>query len=292
MGGKIGTGECGVKPAWLKKKLVLQGMGPMQGNLGKWGLNTVCESARCPNISECFSKKTATIMIMGNVCTRSCKFCAVATGRPKPLDPAEPENTALWAKGLGLKYIVITSVDRDDLADFGAGHFAETVRKVKIHNPDSAVEVLTPDFQGRGEFVNMVCGSGPKVYNHNIETVERLTPVVRSAAKYGRSLSVLDHVKKNFPQMFTKSGLMLGLGESKDEVVRTMKDLRRNGCDFLTLGQYLQPTAKHLAVSEYINPDRFCEYRQIGLDLGFASVLSGPFVRSSYHAGELLKNSA
>ncbi|MBI2340004.1 MAG: lipoyl synthase [Deltaproteobacteria bacterium] len=278
-----------MKPPWLKKKLSLTALQPMQKKLRALNLHTVCEEARCPNISECFARGIATIMIMGEVCTRACKFCAVATGRPKSLDPADPRRVAHWASSLGLKHLVITSVDRDDLPDLGAGHFAETVRQIRRENPGMIVEVLTPDFQGKGELISQVAGTGPEIYNHNLETVQRLTPRVRSASKYARSLSVISHVKKNFPRQFTKSGLMLGLGEEEEEVIGAMRDLVESGCDLLTLGQYLQPTPKHLPVVEYIHPDRFNTFKQIGEEIGFRAVFSGPFVRSSYMAENFLK---
>lgn len=275
-----------MKPEWLKKKWTAPGLLAMQKKLRDSNLHTVCEEARCPNISECFNKGVATVMIMGDICTRSCKFCAVKTGRPGPLDSHEPQHVATWAQGLGLKHLVITSVDRDDLADLGARHFAETVRAVREHNPKMVIEVLTPDFQGRGDCLNEVCEEEPHIFNHNLETIRRLTPQVRSAAKYDRSLKVLAWVRENFPGMMTKSGIMLGLSETREELQEAMQDLLKHGCRMLTLGQYLQPTPKHLPVTEYIHPDRFEEYKSIGLALGFKAVFSGPFVRSSYLADE------
>ncbi|MBI4412459.1 MAG: lipoyl synthase [Deltaproteobacteria bacterium] len=273
-----------MKPPWLKKKLSLNALQPMQRKLRGLNLHTVCEEARCPNISECFGRGIATIMIMGDICTRACKFCAVATGRPKPPDPDEPFKTAQWARELGLRHLVITSVDRDDLPDLGAAHFAETVRQIRSKNQGMIIEVLTPDFQGKGDLISKVAETEPEIYNHNLETVKRLTPHVRSASKYARSLSVLSFVKKNFPHLTVKSGLMLGLGETEEEVVGAMKDLVNSGCDLLTLGQYLQPTPKHLPVVEYIHPDRFEAFKKIGMELGFGAVFAGPFVRSSYMA--------
>lgn len=226
-------------------------------------------------------------MIMGDVCTRTCKFCAVKSGRPQALDPEEPYQVALWAKDIGFRHLVLTSVDRDDLSDLGAGHFAKTITLVKEHNPNTVVEVLTPDFQGKAQFIQQVIAAKPKVFNHNLETVARLTPKVRSASSYQRSLAVIQTVKQNDPQMITKSGLMLGLGETPAEIFETMTDLLEHGCDMLTLGQYLQPTQKHLAVAEYIHPDFFEELKQKGLKMGFRSVFSGPFVRSSYLADEV-----
>ncbi len=273
-----------MKPDWLKKRYNFSEVREMKQKLRGLKLHTVCEEARCPNISECFARGTATVMIMGDICTRACKFCAVATGRPKPLDIEEPLHVAEWAHSLGLKHIVITSVDRDDLPDMGAKHFAQTINEVRNLNPKMVIEVLTPDFQGRDQLINEVCESKPLIFNHNLETIERLTPSVRSAAKYRRSLYVIEHVKKNYPMLMTKSGLMLGLGEKEEEVLQTMHDLKNHGCDFLTLGQYLQPTQKHLPVAEYIPPQKFDEYRVKGEEMGFRGVFSGPFVRSSYMA--------
>lgn len=273
-----------MKPAWLKKSYSFSDIRAMKQRLRGFQLHTVCEEARCPNISECFARGTATVMIMGDICTRSCKFCAVATGRPQPLDPNEPVHVAQWTRQLGLKHVVITSVDRDDLPDQGAQHFAKTIREVKKENPEIIVEVLTPDFQGKTELIDEVCQTDPHIFNHNLETVERLTPHVRSAAKYRRSLSVIQHVKKNYPHFYTKSGLMLGLGEKEDEVIQAMRDLVNHGCDLLTLGQYLQPSPRHLPVVDYIPPKKFDEYQKEGETLGFRAVFAGPFVRSSYMA--------
>ena len=268
-----------MKPAWLKRPFSQTGILPMKADLRRLKLHSVCEEARCPNLPECFSKKVATVMIMGEICTRSCKFCAVTHGRPAALDPAEPTNVAHWVYESQLRHVVITSVD-----------FFQTVREVKKTNPQTTVEVLTPDFQGRGGLIGRVCSAGPAIYNHNLETVERLTPHVRSASKYRRSLGVIAWVKKNHPNQITKSGLMLGLGETKGEVIQTMREMIESGCDLLTLGQYLRPTPEHLPVAEYIHPSRFDEYRETGLSLGFKGVFSGPFVRSSYLADEFLHN--
>lgn len=259
----------------------------MKEKLRSHKLHTVCEEAECPNLPECFSKKVATIMIMGDICTRACKFCAVATGRPLALDPDEPKNVGIWAKDIGFKHLVITSVDRDDLPDQGANHFAETIRQVRAYNPGIVIEVLTPDFQGKTDLVKIVCEAKPLIFNHNLETVERLTPSVRSAAKYKVSLAVINWVKQNYPNQITKSGLMLGLGETRDEVLQSMRDLKNNGCDYLTLGQYLQPAKKYLEVQEYIHPDQFKEYEVLGMQMGYKAVFSGPFVRSSYMAEEV-----
>lgn len=273
-----------MKPEWLKKKFSLPALRTMKASLRDSSLHTVCEEARCPNISECFSRGTATVMIMGDTCTRSCKFCAVATGRPGALDRGEPEHVARWTLESGMKHLVITSVDRDDLPDQGAHHFAETIRQVKQLNPHVIVEILTPDFQGKEELIDIVCQTKPRIFNHNLETVERLTPQVRSAAKYHRSLSVISHVKKTYPDILTKSGIMLGLGETEEELLKSMQDLVRHGCDLLTLGQYLQPTKNHLPVSHYVSPEKFEHFKKQGEEMGFQSVFSGPFVRSSYMA--------
>jgi len=280
-----------MKPVWLKKRLSEPGVMAMKDNLRHLKLHSVCEEARCPNLSECFSKKIATIMIMGDICTRACKFCAVKTGRPLALDPKEPQNVAEWVKEMGLRHVVITSVDRDDLPDLGANHFAETIKVVGAFNPHTKIEVLTPDFQGRAELIKIVCEASPLVFNHNLETVRRLTPQVRSAAKYETSLFVIKWVKDNFPSMITKSGLMLGLGETVDETIEAMKDLRSAGCDMLTLGQYLQPTSKHLPVIDYIQPSVFDSLKDRGTKMGFRAIFSGPFVRSSYMAEHIFEES-
>lgn len=252
-------------------------------------LHTVCESARCPNLPECWSKKTATFMILGDTCTRSCGFCAIKVGRGLQLDPHEPENVAKVANDLGLKHVVVTSVARDDLADEGSMQFAETIKSLRKINPLTIVEVLTPDFKGKRWCIQNVTNARPDIYNHNIETVERLHTVVRPQAKYARTLKVLETVKELDSTIHTKSGIMLGLGETRDEVVKTLEDLRNIGVDAVTIGQYLRPTMKHLPVNTFIHPDEFKEYEKIGEDLGFAFVASGPFIRSSYNAIEFSK---
>lgn len=279
------------KPDWLRKKLSLVNQRGVKKELRDLNLHSVCEEASCPNISECFSKGVATVMIMGDTCTRSCKFCNVKTGKPLALDPQEPQNVANWIQAHGYKHIVITSVDRDDLKeDLGARHFAEVIRKTKEVNPNTNVEVLTPDFQGREDCLDIVCAEEIFVFNHNLETTRNLTPQVRSASNYDRSLNVIKYVKDNFKKMFTKSGIMLGLGEEKEEVISSMRDLHDHGCDLLTLGQYLQPSKKHLPVSRFIHPDEFAEFKEIGeKEIGFKKVFSGPFVRSSYLADELVE---
>lgn len=278
------------KPEWLKKRISLSKQRPMKNNLRSLNLHSVCEEAACPNISECFSKGVATVMIMGDTCTRACKFCDVKTGRPAPLDPNEPEHVAKWAKEYNLRHLVITSVDRDDLKDdLGSTHFAKVIVRVKQVNPKSTIEVLTPDFQGREECIERVCQTPVYVYNHNLETIERLTPTVRSASNYKRSLNVLKYVKDHHSKILTKSGIMLGVGEAKEEALKAMQDLVDHGCDLLTLGQYLQPSQKHLPVSRYVHPDEFAELKEKGEKMGFRAVFAGPFVRSSYLADELIE---
>ena len=249
-------------------------------------LVTVCEEARCPNLGECWSKKTATFMIMGDTCTRSCRFCAVKTGKGGPLDPDEPRRIAESAATLGLKHTVVTSVNRDELPDGGSLHFAETISYLKRLLPSTIVEVLTPDFLGNKENIQNVVNARPHVYNHNIETVPRLYRKVRPQAKYGRSLQLLQYVKKADASIYTKSGLMVGLGETKDEVISLLEDLRAHDVDAVTIGQYLKPGKNYLDVVEYVHPDVFAEYKIIGEAMGFMFVASGPFIRSSYNAKE------
>lgn len=252
-------------------------------------LHTVCESARCPNLPECWSKKTATFMILGDTCTRACGFCAIKVGRPLAVDGEEPENVAEVTRELGLKHVVVTSVARDDLADEGSGQFAETIRAIRRKCPQTIVEVLTPDFKGKRWCIKNVTDAKPEIFNHNIETVERLQTIVRPQAKYERTLQVLKTVKELDSSIYTKSGLMLGLGESKEEVVNTLQDLREVGVDAVTIGQYLRPTMRHLPVNTFIHPKQFKEYEEIGMEMGFAFVASGPFIRSSYNAIDFSK---
>jgi lipoic acid synthetase len=252
-------------------------------------LHTVCESARCPNLPECWSKKTATFMILGDTCTRSCGFCAIKVGRGLEVNPEEPADIARVANDLGLKHIVVTSVARDDLPDQGAKQFADTIRELHKSNPLAIVEVLTPDFRGREWCIKLVTDAKPEIYNHNIETIERLHTVVRPQAKYRRTLDLLQKVKQLDPAIYTKSGIMLGLGETKEEVLTVLKDLRSVGVDAVTIGQYLRPTMHHLPVHSFIHPDEFKTYEQLGDELGFAFVASGPFIRSSYNAIEFSK---
>ena len=247
-------------------------------------LNTVCEEAHCPNIGECWHHGTATFMILGDVCTRACPYCAVAHGRPAGLDTAEPERVAEAVERMGLRYVVITSVDRDDLADGGASLFAETVRQIRERLPACRVEVLIPDFKGRHSSLEAVLDAGPDVLNHNIETVPRLYRVARPGGRYPRSLELLDRARRYAPSVPTKSGLMVGLGEQWDEVVATIADLHTVGCGILTIGQYLSPSPAHLPVARYYHPDEFEMLRTIALNMGFGHVESGPLVRSSYHA--------
>jgi len=275
-------------PEWLKKRApkeeILQ---EMQRLLRSLSLHTVCEEARCPNIGECFARKTATFMILGDRCTRNCTFCAVKKGNPLPLDPQEPENIAKAVNKLRLKYVVITSVTRDDLNDGGANQFAKTIREISKLNKKTKTEVLIPDFKGSLPSLKKVIEAKPFVLNHNLETVSRLYSQVRPLANYKRSLKLLKQAKELNPSIHTKSGLMVGLGETSDEIVKVMKDLRQVKCEILTIGQYLRPSIKHLPVKEYIKPEEFQEYKKIGKSLGFLSIISGPFVRSSYRAGEI-----
>src|SRR5271157_2115016 len=249
-------------------------------------LNTVCEEAACPNIGECWKEKHATVMILGRVCTRACTFCNVATGRPDQLDPCEPERVAAAIAMLGLSHVVVTSVDRDDLDDGGAGHFAQTIRAIHAAAPGTTIEVLTPDFLRKEGAVETVVAARPDVFNHNLETVPRLYAEVRPGARYFASLRLLDRVKEIDPAMFTKSGIMVGLGEVKTEVLQVMDDLRAADVDFLTIGQYLQPTIKHHAIARFVTPEEFHSYRSFALGKGFLLVSASPLTRSSYHAGE------
>ncbi|MBN3563048.1 lipoyl synthase [Aliamphritea spongicola] len=254
-------------------------------------LHTVCEEASCPNLAECFSHKTATLMIMGAICTRRCPFCDVAHGKPMLLDPEEPRNVAETINKLGLRYVVITSVDRDDLRDGGSGHFAECVKEARALNPNLKVELLVPDFRGRmAVALDNLSEHAPDVLNHNLETVPRLYKQVRPGADYQWSLDLLKQFKDRHPQVDTKSGLMVGLGETKEEILQVMRDLRSHNVDMITIGQYLQPTKHHLAVERYVTPEEFKEYEVLGYELGFKSVASGPMVRSSYHADMQAKN--
>lgn len=274
-----------MKPEWLKIDLTSKkSSGETAGILGRHHMNTICTSGLCPNRTECWAARTATLMIGGEVCTRKCRFCNTLSGRPRPLDPEEPRHVAESIRELGLRYAVITSVDRDDLPDYGASHWQKTVEAIQELNPDTKIELLIPDFMGRADLIRQVLTTRPHVCGHNMETVRRLTPSVRSVAKYDRSLDVLAEITNCGIE--AKTGFMLGLGETHDEILQTMNDILATGCRRLTLGQYLQPTAQHLPVEAYITPRQFEEYKKIALEKGFRHVVSGPLVRSSYHAAE------
>jgi lipoic acid synthetase len=275
-------------PGWLRTTLPTSAsFGRTRALLDELKLHTVCESARCPNHWECWSKGTATFMIAGDRCTRACGFCAVTTAKPLPLEADEPARVAEAARRMGLKHVVVTAVARDDLRDGGADHFRRTIEAVRQLNPGIVIEVLTPDFNDRDESIDRVLAARPDIFNHNLETVRRLTPAVRSRATYERSLSVLAKVKQRAGvSVYTKSGLMLGLGETEQELFMALADLRAARCDILTLGQYLQPTLKHLPVVEFITPERFQQHGERARGMGFLHVASGPMVRSSYHAEE------
>jgi lipoic acid synthetase len=276
-------------PEWLKRPIpAAGGMAFTRSLVAELGLETVCESARCPNRSECWTRRTATFMILGDVCTRPCGFCAVKRGRPEEVALDEPERLAEACHRLGLRHVVITSVTRDDLADGGADHFRQCVLAVR-RKTGATIEVLTPDFDGRGDLIDIVVSARPEVFNHNMETVARLQHHVRRKSQYQVSLAVLEHVKRSQPQIRTKSGLMLGLGETTEEILETLADLRAIGCDLLTLGQYLQPSPRHLPVMRYLPPAEFDELGRLARGLGFVDVASGPFVRSSYHADEMAR---
>ena len=281
------------KPPWLRRSLPRGSKSRaihalIRGNR----LHTVCEEALCPNMGECFSRGTATFLILGSVCTRSCRFCAIAHGKPVPPDPKEPARVAGAVREMGLDYVVVTSVTRDDLPDGGASHFTETILAVREESPEARVEILIPDFQGNHRALFSVISARPDVLNHNIETVPRLYGVVRPEASYRRSLALLEKVKKESPKMPVKSGLMLGLGETSEEISRTLSDLVHAGCDIVTLGQYLQPSKRNLPVDRFVPPHEFDEWRETALGMGFAGVVSGPLVRSSYKAGELYRTVA
>lgn len=280
------------KPSWLRAKMPGGGKyNAVRDNVREHRLATVCEESKCPNIGECWTAGTATIMVMGAVCTRACRFCSVDTGNPNGwLDSEEPANTARSVELMDLKYVVITSVDRDDLEDGGAGHYAACVAAIKKLRPQTGVEALTPDFDGRTDLVEQVVDSGLEVFAQNVETVRRLTHPVRDPrAGYEQTIDVLRHAKKHRPDVLTKTSLMLGLGETEEEIRQTMDDLRAAKVDILTMGQYLRPTKNHLAIERYVTPDQFETYRQWGLDRGFLEVVSGPMVRSSYRAERVLE---
>ncbi|MHB8732545.1 MAG: lipoyl synthase [bacterium] len=275
------------RPEWLKVKLPA---GPnfrdLAGVMRTQALHTVCEEARCPNIGDCWERRTATFLILGNVCTRHCAYCAIAHGLPTELDAEEPERVASAVAAMGLRHVVVTSVDRDDLRDGGAEMFARTIRFIRERVPRGSIEVLIPDFKGDGAALDVVLEAAPNILNHNIETVARLFPAVRSGGRYGRSLELLARAKSRGTRWLTKSGMMVGLGESTDEVVETMRDLRGAGCDILTIGQYLSPGKDYVPIVRYYHPDEFAALKAEGLAMGFRHVESGPLVRSSYHADE------
>jgi lipoic acid synthetase len=275
------------KPEWLKVRAPgSPGYLRLKALMRDLGLNTVCEEARCPNIGECWAHGTATFMILGDVCTRACSYCAVAHGRPHAIDAAEPDRVAHAIHTLNLNYVVITSVDRDDVKDGGASIFAETIRQTRARQPHCRVEVLIPDFQGNEAALHTVLDAHPDVLNHNTETVPRLYRMARSGGRYSRTLELLDRARRYAPDIPTKTGVMVGLGEERDELVATFTDLRNVGCGILTIGQYLRPTPGHAEMARYYHPDEFADLKQVALDLGFVHVESGPLVRSSYHAHE------
>lgn len=276
------------KPDWIRVKApVSKGYHETRKLMRELNLNTVCEEAACPNIGECWTKKHATVMILGDVCTRACAFCNVKTGMPRIVDPLEPEHTAAAAAKLGLEHIVVTSVDRDDLPDGGAGQFVKVIQALRRETPGTTIEILTPDFRGKMRAaVEAICEAGPDVYNHNLETVPRLYPMIRPGARYYASLRLLEEVKSHDPMIFTKSGIMLGLGEQRLEVHQVMDDMRTVDIDFMTMGQYLQPTPKHAKVEDFVTPKAFDAFGAIARAKGFLQVASSPLTRSSYHAGD------
>lgn len=275
------------KPDWIRVKAPV-GKGYLETReiVKSKGLVTVCEEAGCPNMGECWEKKHATMMIMGETCTRACSFCNVSTGKPLPLDGDEPRRVAEAVSEMGLEHVVITSVDRDDLEDGGAIHFVETINAIRASSPGTTIEILTPDFLRKDGWENRVIDARPDVFNHNLETVPRLYLSIRPGARYYHSLRLLERVKQRDPAQFTKSGLMVGLGETKEEVMQVMDDMRSAGIDFLTIGQYLQPTRKHAAVERFVTPEEFASYEEIARSKGFLMVSASPLTRSSYHAGE------
>ncbi len=273
------------RPEWIRAKLPYgESYAKLLGLMRGKQLHTVCEEARCPNLGECWGRGTATFMILGDICTRSCGFCAVKTGRPTELDTDEPRRVAEAVMSMNLRHVVITSVNRDELRDGGASIFAETIRQIRIKSPKCRIEILIPDFRGDNVALDVVVDAAPDILNHNVETVPRLYTVVRPQAKYDRSLNVLAYFKER--GLVTKSGVMVGIGEKPEEILEVMKDLRKSNVDILTVGQYLQPTKEHLPIDRYVTPDEFEMYKRIGLEMGFKFVESGPLVRSSYHADE------
>ena len=278
------------KPEWLKIKYSETALSEVALLMNELSLNTVCKEAACPNLCECYKKGTATFMILGRHCTRNCRFCNVESAVPSPVDPNEPAHVAEAVQKLGLKYAVITSVTRDDLPDEGSAHFAKTITAIRSVCPGVKIEVLIPDMHAKEALLDTVLQAAPDVLNHNVETIERLYAKVRPQAEYKRSLRVLAYAKERYPDVITKTGIMVGLGETEDEVLKLMDDVREVNCDIMTVGQYLRPSAAHLEVSEYITPEQFATYKKIGLEKGFRFVASAPFVRSSYNAAEALSN--
>ena len=278
------------KPDWIRVKApISKGYQGTKNLIDSLKLNTVCQEAACPNIGECWEKKHVTVMILGSVCTRACAFCNIATGRPDLLDPHEPERLAVAIGKLGLEHVVITSVDRDDLPDGGAGHFADCIKAIRNSAPNTTIEILTPDFLKKDGALETVVAAIPDVYNHNIETVPSLYKAIRPGARYFHSLNLLHNVKKLNPQIFTKSGIMVGLGETNNDVLQVMDDLRATDVDFITIGQYLQPTKKHAKVDRFVTPEEFSYLERVAKTKGFLMVSASPLTRSSYHAGEDFK---
>jgi len=273
------------KPRWIRVKAPSSpGYADTRRLMREHGLHTVCEEAACPNIGECWERKHATVMILGDICTRACAFCNVATGKPGAIDPLEPDNVALTTARMGLRHVVITSVDRDDLDDGGALQFARCIERIRGTSPETTIEILVPDFRGKSGALEAVVGAGPDVLNHNLETVPRLYRTIRPGARYDHSLNLLDRAKQMRPDIFTKSGIMVGLGEDRGEVLQVMDDLVLAGVDFLTIGQYLQPTPRHAPIGRFVVPEEFEEYKRMGMMKGFLMVASSPLTRSSYHA--------
>lgn len=276
------------KPEWLKVSYNKEAVEEVSGLMAKLKLNTVCKEANCPNLGECFKKRTATFMILGNICTRHCRFCNISSGVVEPVDHNEPQHLAEAVKALDLKHVVITSVTRDDLEDGGAKHFADTIKAVRELNPSVTIEVLIPDLNGVDEHLDIIIEANPDVINHNVETVKELYPLVRPEADYDQSMYVIQYVKKNAPHIKTKTGIMVGLGETDDQIYEVMDDSLKAGCDIFTIGQYLRPSQKHIEVKRYVTPERFEEYKKIGEEKGFHYIASSPLVRSSYRAEEAL----
>lgn len=282
---------CERIPPWIRVKIPAAGpLRRVESTLRNLSLNTVCESALCPNRGSCFGRGTATFMILGSVCTRNCPFCAVPKGRPEPLDESEPERVAEAVRLLELKHVVITSVDRDDLPDKGAGHFATTVKAIRRSKPDATIELLVPDFCGSKKSIDLVLEAKPTILNHNLETVRRLHPIIKPKSDYHRSLWLLKYVKEKASGVLTKSGLMVGLGETDEEVLEAMRDIRETGCDIITIGQYLKPPNSRLEVKRYVKPETFERFKEAAEQMGFASVASAPLVRSSFNAAEILEH--